>query len=123
MRAARWWIRRVTAWPSIPTTLGAWRMQLAACSPVATNGSNGPYAPESATNSNSLRNAISSGWWKRCYRLPNVEPMDLCSLAVVVLTYNEELNLPACLASVQGLSPNLVVVDSGSTDRTLAIAA
>ena len=49
--------------------------------------------------------------------------MDLCSLAVVVLTYNEELNLPACLASVQGLSPNLVVVDSGSTDRTLAIAA
>jgi glycosyltransferase involved in cell wall biosynthesis len=44
------------------------------------------------------------------------------SLAVVVLTYNEELNLPACLDSVDGLARALVVVDSGSTDRTLAIA-
>ena len=43
-------------------------------------------------------------------------------LAIVVLTYNEELNLPACLSSVQGLSETIVVVDSGSTDRTLAIA-
>ncbi len=44
-------------------------------------------------------------------------------LAVVVLTYNEELNLRACLASLQGLDQTLVVVDSGSTDRTLTIAA
>jgi glycosyltransferase involved in cell wall biosynthesis len=44
-------------------------------------------------------------------------------LAIVVLTYNEELNLPACLTSVQGLADTLLVVDSGSTDRTLAIAA
>jgi glycosyltransferase involved in cell wall biosynthesis len=44
-------------------------------------------------------------------------------LVVVVLTHNEELNLPACLASLQGLTQTLVVVDSGSTDRTLAIAA
>jgi glycosyltransferase involved in cell wall biosynthesis len=45
------------------------------------------------------------------------------TLAVVILTYDEELNLPACLASVQGLTPRVVVVDSGSTDRTLSIAA
>jgi glycosyltransferase involved in cell wall biosynthesis len=44
-------------------------------------------------------------------------------LTVVVLTHNEELNLPDCLASVHGLGQDLVVVDSGSTDRTLAIAA
>jgi glycosyltransferase involved in cell wall biosynthesis len=44
-------------------------------------------------------------------------------LAIVVLTYNEELNLPACLASVQGLAEALLVVDSGSTDRTAEIAA
>jgi len=48
--------------------------------------------------------------------------MSLAQLAVVVLTYNEQLNLSDCLASVQGLSPTLVVVDSGSTDRTLNIA-
>ncbi len=49
--------------------------------------------------------------------------MGAAQLAVVVLTHNEELNLGACLASVQGLARTLLVVDSGSTDRTLAIAA
>jgi glycosyltransferase involved in cell wall biosynthesis len=44
-------------------------------------------------------------------------------LAVVVLTYNEELNLSACLASLHGLPHTLMVVDSGSTDGTLSIAA
>jgi glycosyltransferase involved in cell wall biosynthesis len=43
-------------------------------------------------------------------------------LAVVVLTLNEEANLPACLASVSGLPGALFVVDSGSTDGTVAIA-
>ncbi len=45
------------------------------------------------------------------------------SLAVVVLTFNEEANLGACLASVQGWASELFVVDSGSTDRTRDIAA
>ena len=44
------------------------------------------------------------------------------ALAIVVLTSNEELNLPACLASLDGLPCELVVVDSGSTDQTAAIA-
>jgi glycosyltransferase involved in cell wall biosynthesis len=44
------------------------------------------------------------------------------SLAVVVLTYNEEVNLPRCLDSLQGLHCSIVVVDSGSTDRTQQIA-
>lgn len=43
-------------------------------------------------------------------------------LSVVVLTFNEERNLPACLASVTGWARTVFVVDSGSTDRTLAIA-
>lgn len=47
----------------------------------------------------------------------------LCStLAVAVLTYNEERNLPDCLASVMDLADELFVVDSGSTDRTVSIA-
>jgi glycosyltransferase involved in cell wall biosynthesis len=45
------------------------------------------------------------------------------SLTVVVLTFNEERNLAACLASVAPCAAQVVVVDSGSTDRTLAIAA
>ena len=43
-------------------------------------------------------------------------------LTLVVLTFNEERNLAACLESVAGLAAATVVVDSGSTDRTTAIA-
>lgn len=43
-------------------------------------------------------------------------------LAVVVLTLNEERHLPDCLASVRDLGRQLLVVDSGSTDRTVEIA-
>lgn len=45
-----------------------------------------------------------------------------CKLSVVILTFNEERNLPDCLASVTGLDCEVFVVDSGSTDRTLEIA-
>lgn len=41
-------------------------------------------------------------------------------VAVVILTFDEERNLPDCLASLRGL--RVLVVDSGSTDRTLEIA-
>ena len=43
-------------------------------------------------------------------------------LTLVVLTYNEEENLPGCLESTTGWVRHVVVVDSGSTDGTLAIA-
>jgi glycosyltransferase involved in cell wall biosynthesis len=51
-----------------------------------------------------------------------MESQGACPLAVVVLTLDEEANLPACLASVSGLPLELFVVDSGSTDETVAIA-
>jgi glycosyltransferase involved in cell wall biosynthesis len=44
-------------------------------------------------------------------------------VAAVVLTFNEERNLDACLGSLAGWVSELHVVDSGSTDETLAIAA
>ncbi len=43
-------------------------------------------------------------------------------LTVIVLTRDEERDLPGCLASVAGLAERLVILDSGSTDRTVAIA-
>lgn len=43
-------------------------------------------------------------------------------LSVTVITRNEEQNLPRALASVAGLADEVVVVDSGSTDRTRELA-
>lgn len=42
-------------------------------------------------------------------------------ISVVILTLNEEQNLPECLASVASCD-DVVVLDSGSTDRTCEIA-
>jgi glycosyltransferase involved in cell wall biosynthesis len=44
-------------------------------------------------------------------------------VTLVVLTRDEERNLPDCLGSAGGLVGELFVVDSGSTDRTVAIAS
>jgi glycosyltransferase involved in cell wall biosynthesis len=43
-------------------------------------------------------------------------------VSVIVLTFNESRNLDACLRSVTGWARDVVVVDSGSTDDTVAIA-
>jgi len=43
-------------------------------------------------------------------------------LSVAIITLNEEQNLPRCLGSVRDLAREIIVVDSGSTDRTEAIA-
>ena len=43
-------------------------------------------------------------------------------LTIIVLTKDEEANLPVLLASAEGLGAAFVIVDSGSTDRTVAIA-
>jgi glycosyltransferase involved in cell wall biosynthesis len=44
------------------------------------------------------------------------------ALTSIVLTFDEEVNLAACLASLRPVVGDLIVVDSGSTDRTLEIA-
>lgn len=43
-------------------------------------------------------------------------------LVIIVLTYNEEANLQRFVTALEGLSIPVVVVDSGSTDDTIAIA-
>jgi len=44
------------------------------------------------------------------------------TLSVILITRNEEANLRDCLASLEGLAQQIVVVDTASTDRTIAIA-
>lgn len=46
----------------------------------------------------------------------------MADVTIIVLTKNEEINLPDCLASVKDFAKRVVVVDSGSTDRTEEIA-
>ena len=43
-------------------------------------------------------------------------------LSACLITFNEEHNLPRALTSLAGIADEIVVVDSGSTDRTAEIA-
>lgn len=45
-----------------------------------------------------------------------------CDMTAIVLTKNEEKNIGNCLDSIRGLVERVIVVDSGSTDRTVEIA-
>jgi glycosyltransferase involved in cell wall biosynthesis len=44
------------------------------------------------------------------------------TLSVILITRNEEANLADCLASLEGIAQQIVVVDTNSTDSTLEIA-
>jgi glycosyltransferase involved in cell wall biosynthesis len=44
------------------------------------------------------------------------------TLSVILITRNEEANLADCLASLEGIAQQIVVVDANSTDSTLEIA-
>lgn len=44
------------------------------------------------------------------------------TLSVILITRNEEANLADCLASLEGIAQQIVVVDTQSTDQTLEIA-
>jgi hypothetical protein len=67
----------------------------------------------------------------RCFKLASPGPagqscvsmtVDRLPLSVSIITFNEERNLGRCLESVRELASEIIIVDSGSTDRTAAIA-
>lgn len=47
----------------------------------------------------------------------------MADLTAIVLTKNEEANIRACIESVRDFAKRVVVVDSGSTDKTCELAA
>lgn len=46
----------------------------------------------------------------------------MSELAVVILTYNEELHIERCIKSLSGLKADIIIVDSFSSDKTCEIA-
>ena len=44
------------------------------------------------------------------------------NFSFIILTFNEEINLPRLLESIKGLNAPIFILDSGSTDNTIAIA-
>jgi glycosyltransferase involved in cell wall biosynthesis len=44
------------------------------------------------------------------------------ALSVCIITYNEEANIARTLDSVKGIADEMIVVDSGSTDKTVELA-
>jgi glycosyltransferase involved in cell wall biosynthesis len=48
--------------------------------------------------------------------------MPALPLTVIVLTFNEEKNIETCLGSLVNWASEIIVVDSGSTDNTVALA-
>ena len=44
------------------------------------------------------------------------------TLSAILITHNEAHNLPECLGSLQGWVDEIVIVDNGSTDDTVALA-
>ena len=54
--------------------------------------------------------------------LPPPIALDTQRLSVCVIAKNEEKFIGQCLASVKGVADQLIVVDTGSTDRTVEIA-
>lgn len=46
----------------------------------------------------------------------------MADVTFIILTKNEEINIKDCLESIKGLAQRVVIIDSGSTDKTLDIA-
>ena len=76
-------------------------------------------APNWKTPRQFLQKPLKAGSTPEWLKLPTFGQL---KLTVCVLTKNEEKFLGQCLASVKGLADQLLVLDTGSTDRTIEIA-
>jgi len=44
------------------------------------------------------------------------------SISILILTYNEEIHIERCINSVKAIASQIIIIDSFSTDKTVAIA-
>jgi glycosyltransferase involved in cell wall biosynthesis/tetratricopeptide (TPR) repeat protein len=61
-------------------------------------------------------------WLNLPPELAETGPGDRCRLSVCLIVKNEERFLAPCLQSIQSIANEIIVVDTGSTDRTIEIA-
>lgn len=58
----------------------------------------------------------------RGIRLPGLEPVSTIRLSVCMIVKNEERKLDECLRMARGFADEIILVDTGSSDRTVSIA-
>jgi GT2 family glycosyltransferase/glycosyltransferase involved in cell wall biosynthesis len=69
-----------------------------------------------------LRGNARPEWIKLPAAISNAQSKSAPRLTICLIAKNEEKFLGQCLASVRGLASQIIVVDTGSTDRTVEIA-
>jgi glycosyltransferase involved in cell wall biosynthesis len=69
-----------------------------------------------------IKNKSSGSVNESVYRFAVLFSTQVAMLSVAIITFNEEANIGRTLRSVIGVADEVLLVDSGSTDRTLEIA-
>ncbi len=80
------------------------------------------WAPPKQFLKGNLRGSAKPDWLKLPPAMAGQFPATAPRISVCLITKNEEQFLPQCLQSVRALASQIVVVDTGSTDRTIDIA-
>lgn len=58
---------------------------------------------------------------RKNHTFANLKQKIMSKISAVIITYNEERNIARCLQSLQGVADEIIVVDSGSIDKTAEI--
>lgn len=74
---------------------------------------------EAMSNKLKVDDPIGADWAKKYGYHPNFIPR--CYLSAAIIVKNEELHISRCLKSLAGVADEIVLIDTGSTDRTLSI--
>jgi len=106
------WVESSRSQPRMNTDLHGWESarktdQQETCSSTAPKGFRKPFADPCSISVSSVAQESSTG---------------KATTSLTMIVRDEERNLPTCLASIRNLFDEIVVVDTGSTDRTREIA-
>lgn len=74
---------------------------------------------EAMANKLGVADPIGAKWAKHYGFHPNYIPR--CFLTAAIIVKNEEMHISRCLKSLNGVADEIILIDTGSTDRTLSI--